>query len=872
MFGWRKRGAAKGRRCEPARRRHGQVPRRPASRRLRIEPLEPLCLLTVPVALDLPIASTGEIDLAADQRDMQVGILNNGDFVIAWQHENQSDLSDTDIFLRIYQPDGTPRTDVIEVATGSNDQQDPRLGVSSQDGTIVVTWEEKGSDGDFNVFFLRFDNQGNVLPSQGGENDPTTDPVRVNSQVDGRQDNPDVSVFHDGEFVIAWQHLDVGATMAQVQYLRYEKDGRLLDEHRQGGNIRVGFVPGFADAHRTHPRVAAADTEDLFVISWNESRTENGTTVRDVMARAFFLNREVDQSPIGSNRSVLALLGGQENTIGQFEARHTADHHKAITSYHSPGGREQVAIAFTTNGTSSTSRTDSTLRADDNLFVRLFEVSATDGLINTTEDLPILLRVDDSATVMANQPALSVRRGSTSQGTNSMLLVVYEHDSPRSGVLIDSLLATYELDVTPGNRFLFNRRLHNTAPNADQDNPEIAVAENGTVIVAWDVEYESGQGQDGVFSVLQIPLPPPGPGQTVLNIVGREASSSDWWSSVNPNNNRPVTNQLWGDWTPQSWVDVRMGDFNGDGLDDFVGRVPQTGEWWVALSRSGGAGSINRFFGRWSPGVVWADVLVGDFNGDGRDDLAGRNLATGEWVVSLSGANGTATNTKVWTRWSPSVVWHDVRIGDFNGDGRADLIGRVGTSGEWWVATSTPALTGNTRYWGRWSPNVAWLDVRVGDFNGDGRADLAGRVAASGEWWVSLSGVGNAQAVNRFWTRWSPTAQWVDVRVGDFNGDGRSDIIGRVRTTGAWWVALTHASGTKAINQGWGQWSAAGTWLDVQVADVNGDGRDDIVGRSSLNGEWWIGLSSSQSSNFKNVYWGRWGLANWVDVYVGRFR
>ena len=62
-----------------------------------------------------------------------------------------------------------------------------------------------------------------------------------------------------------------------------------------------------------------------------------------------------------------------------------------------------------------------------------------------------------------------------------------------------------------------------------------------------------------------------------------------------------------------------MGDFNGDGRDDIAGRTP-SGGWWVA--RSTGSQFINGLWGNWSSRVSWDDVLVGDFNGDGRDDLA----------------------------------------------------------------------------------------------------------------------------------------------------------------------------------------------------------------------------------------------------------
>ncbi len=81
-------------------------------------------------------------------------------------------------------------------------------------------------------------------------------------------------------------------------------------------------------------------------------------------------------------------------------------------------------------------------------------------------------------------------------------------------------------------------------------------------------------------------------------------------------------------------------------------------------------------------------------------------------------------------------------VGDFNGDGRDDLIGRVATNGDWWIANSTGGSFANER-WGRWSANVAWMDVTVGNLNGNGPSDLFGRVARNGDWWAARSNGSN---------------------------------------------------------------------------------------------------------------------------------
>jgi hypothetical protein len=162
-------------------------------------------------------------------------------------------------------------------------------------------------------------------------------------------------------------------------------------------------------------------------------------------------------------------------------------------------------------------------------------------------------------------------------------------------------------------------------------------------------------------------------------------------------------------------VDVQLADFNGDGKRDLAGRVLQDGTWWVALS-TGGAFANSTKWATWAPdsaGLHWVDVKVGDFNGDGKADIAGRYLETGQWWVNLSA--GSSFNTSLWVTWNPAATWVDIQVGDFNGDGRSDLAGRYKEAGQWWVAASSGSAFNNT-LWTTWAAAVTWVDVRAGKF------------------------------------------------------------------------------------------------------------------------------------------------------------
>ena len=269
-------------------------------------------------------------------------------------------------------------------------------------------------------------------------------------------------------------------------------------------------------------------------------------------------------------------------------------------------------------------------------------------------------------------------------------------------------------------------------------------------------------------------------------------SQDELWVSLETMNGlvEPV---LWGSWeSGQNAHDLNVGDFNGDGRDDVMTRGID-GAW--RIQRSTGTGFELVTGPRWSPtAYLDGEAVVGDFNGDGRDDVALRQT-TGSWYVGYGTEDGLSTSYA--GRWNEiAYTWTDIQVGDFNGDQRDDIIARTG-DGSWYVLQMPTGDRFGMRNLSRWNSALDWRDIAIGDFNGDGMDDVAGW-DERGLWWVS-QGIESGFVRPVYSGRWSRSAEWVTA-IGDFNGDGKDDIVGLQAATGAWWALLSLGDGFSATD------------------------------------------------------------------------
>jgi hypothetical protein len=265
------------------------------------------------------------------------------------------------------------------------------------------------------------------------------------------------------------------------------------------------------------------------------------------------------------------------------------------------------------------------------------------------------------------------------------------------------------------------------------------------------------------------------------------------------------------------WVFVR--DFDKDGTLDVL--TVNTAADSVNLLRGQGNGNFELFVAsRYDRGLE-SGVVLADFNGDGRDDVAISQEMDNRVLVLLGGAGGT---------WGPPVH-HDLgarprglAAGDFNRDGKIDL-----------AAISTPSTGAVTVRLGQGDGTFGAASsfpvhgtpklLTVGDFTNDGLIDLAviaPDINPNGTVLVG-DGAGGFQREDRFFCGDSPNA----VTAGDWNRDGKLDLaVAQFLPSEALMILLGDGNGdfSSEVRSDVGGYPHA-----VISEDVNLDGRMDLV-------------------------------------------
>jgi hypothetical protein len=269
-------------------------------------------------------------------------------------------------------------------------------------------------------------------------------------------------------------------------------------------------------------------------------------------------------------------------------------------------------------------------------------------------------------------------------------------------------------------------------------------------------------------------------------------------------------------------------DFNLDGKSDVLWRN-NSGELYVWNSQSGQGAFQGQTLG--NPGTGWRVQDVGDYDGDGKADVLWRNDG-GDLYIYRSD-DGAAVTFTGQTIASVDPIWAVVpHAGDFDGDGRSDILFRNGATGEVYLWNSNTGADVSFLGQSLGSVGSNWSIKAVDDFNGDGKADVLWRSDAGDVYVWTAAGNGGAVSMNGQSISSVPN-DWSILGAGDFNGDGRADILWRHAGDGELYV-WNSQTGSAAVNFVGQSLGVVGLdWTVAAIGDYDGDGRADVLFRNA---------------------------------------
>jgi hypothetical protein len=311
----------------------------------------------------------------------------------------------------------------------------------------------------------------------------------------------------------------------------------------------------------------------------------------------------------------------------------------------------------------------------------------------------------------------------------------------------------------------------------------------------------------------------PGPGGGTSNVVFFPIQTPEPSVSLLPDSNIPsAPANAVGDFNNDDLLDVAIGQTNSDGsgrIDVYLGKGNGTFRGPITTNTVTGV----------------ASMLAGDFNRDGKQDLAVLD-GVGDTTVFLGTGNGRFFEQQVFR--SPDV---GLVTGDFNRDGKLDLVvaGVFGVdiyfgNGDGTFGGPFEILTGT----------VEFGTPAMGDFNGDGKLDLA----VPGDAVHVL--LGNGDGTFQTDVPYPIPYFGLSAEAADLNGDGKLDIV-----TNGMSVLLGNGDGTFTVDGGINLGN--NPFAQVNIADFNGDGKlDAAVGccnSSSYNVELLLGNGDGTFQN-----------------------
>ncbi|HEY2383297.1 MAG TPA: FG-GAP-like repeat-containing protein [Terriglobia bacterium] len=297
--------------------------------------------------------------------------------------------------------------------------------------------------------------------------------------------------------------------------------------------------------------------------------------------------------------------------------------------------------------------------------------------------------------------------------------------------------------------------------------------------------------------------------------------------------------------------DLAMGDFNGDGKADLA--VIQYPVSKVSILLGAGNGTFASHVD-YDAGSGPSGIATGDFNGDGKTDLAIAATDAASLRILFGSGTGTFGSPATYSLGSGSSP-QSVAVGDFNLDGKSDIVvENLYSTVTVFIGKGDGTFQTGVAY-GTGSTGPVSRSVAIGDFNSDGIPDLAAANGTAGTIGILL-GNGNGSFQTAIPVNAGNPNHLV---IADMNGDGKEDVIATSQSApNAVGILLSNGNGTFQPYQSYNTNQGGSGTRGLSIADFNGDGRPDIVAAN-----WTSNIASVMVNN------GAGALATLTDVTVG---
>lgn len=294
-------------------------------------------------------------------------------------------------------------------------------------------------------------------------------------------------------------------------------------------------------------------------------------------------------------------------------------------------------------------------------------------------------------------------------------------------------------------------------------------------------------------------------------------------------------------------VETRVGDFNGDGNEDllFSSSDGGTNQVKVALSDGNGSFMLEPTQSHPQTGLPWSsyELRMGDFNGDGNDDLAWnlRTANTNDTYLALSAGGQFSFPAKV-SRSGGGWELYDFHVADVEGDGKDELIWNIledrNRANRTWIGRYE-AGSENITYQNAGDFGRDWGAYRclIGDVDGDGGDDMIWNRIRDNASYFGLFGPSGNLTLSDFHPRGSIWDAY-DVFVTRGNADARDDLLFNALDNQRNTIYLTLIKGPSRVDYLDIQFHPLYDQLDwsqyeLMVGDLDQDGIDDLVWNNS---------------------------------------